>query len=63
MEQKTIVWRAEGEIRVEQAEGVVVGEEYQGTQRFCGGKVGAFQEQKTESIWLEPREDAGGGSI
>ena len=41
----------------------MVGEEYQGTQRFCGGKVGAFQEQKTESIWLEPREDAGGGSI
>lgn len=62
MQEKMIVSRAEGEIRVEQAEGVVVGRSAR-VHRFRGGKIGASQEQKTKSIWLEPREDAGGGSI
>ena len=65
-EKEILIVRGEGEIRIEQVEGLAgVKGICQRTQRFWVGRLGpcAYQEWKTHSIWLHPREDTGGGSV
>ena len=65
-EEEILIVRGEGEIRIERVEGLVgVGGRCQCTQRFWVGRLVpcSYQEWKTQSIWLHPREDTGGGSM
>ena len=65
-EEEILISRGEGEIRTERVEGLVgVGGRFQCTQKFWVGRLVpcAYHEWKSQSIWLHPREDTGGGSM